>query len=1515
MKLAIKYPKKNLLQPLSKWNLSYGHTITSDYELKCTNGTGWLKTWIPVSVTGGKIYTLSIKGNLLIYIRNGVGVGTATIMGGSNRSYTFTAPSDTVTISIECDTSTDIGKSGYEFQLEEGSSVTTFEPYSIQAKSSNVRPPTLTITSDYANKIGNGFKSDFTGKKIWNINSNFNNKVSNSTIENPNIAKRTWTNISTPTLLPPTYLGGLMGEIEQVNYNSLITQNGSSSVSSTNISGAIAQHMFSFDILQILERQFGVAIWKGETNSANKVVIAKKILSNITVYWYGYGTGVGGNKATLARWTTGSGGSWSAYDLSNSITTSGTIAQIGIGSDVSSIETTMDSTTGFIHYLAFSNASDGTTTSSIVSDYIEINLTINSTLENPNLFKRRNNTALGDPTNSGGWLDGNTSQTNNIMTQNGTVDQVSTLNNTQISQHLFSFNILELLERSYDSSIWNGQTTVLGKVAIARNLFTQITCDWYGYGSSVGGNKATLSGYGTTSGTWLTWGTNTSSTSSKITFTLTNMNPSYIRDDGFLYVMANAEASDGVTASAINTDYISITVLTSITHSAENPNVFKSANGVSIFAPDSQYLSELDQTGYNGVKTLDGTYTSKTSGLNIGQYAQHLFGFNIISILENNMGYGVWGGKTLLSDKVSIAKSIITKINYKWSGFGTSATGNGANFSFWYGTGSGYWSQPARTTSGTITTLANYIQNSLSTAIRDDGFVYMVAYADQASATISSIINTDNMSISIDINSPFAKFKQAILQQPSATINSDYINKISGSIVENSNIMKVNWKSTLQTPSQFSVEPVQSNYTQVSSLNGTNYTNTTSNNGEIAQTLFSFNALSILEKQFGIGVWGGKTSISDKVDIAKNLITSITPQFYGFGSGTSGNRATFYMWDGVSTWQGGTLTHTSNTVQLLLYKYDVQSQINRISSDGYYHFLYTSGFSSNGTIPSVINADYVQLILTANSPYLFQKTATKVTKKNLNGNAFEYGTILTGNGQDSPSSTRLRTVGYIPVEGGKTYTTSLFDGASGISILFYDINKNYINFDSNSSSTTRTTVSPSNAKYARLIIWNVGTADVNTKAQIEEGSFATPYEPYAIQNKRSYVDPSVLTITSDFNGKVGNGFTSNYLNKIQGSTVENPNKYMRAVSNTLVAPSTYSVENPQIAYDNSKTLDGNWYSSSTTVANNFAQQLFQFDIISLLERNYDSSIWNGKTLLSDKVAIAKSIVTNVLFDWYGYANGVGGNLAVLKAYLNSSATWFPSDNTYSTTGNTPTKVSIATNSNYIDPNGIVNFVAYANISDGTIVSSVNTDFAQITVTTNINHTIENPNISRTSTGSVMLSPSDLYLNNPTDLVTSIYQGISKLDGNTSPTSSQLSGGIAKQLFSFDILGILERNMGIAIWNGKTLISDKIAIARSIITNVKTDFYGYGTSPTGNKVTVKWWSTGLGMWSTSKVGTHTNGTVTRILLEDTAGLGYIDSSGFMYVIAYADPSNATITSVVNTDYISITLTVNNPLKQI
>lgn len=414
----------------------------------------------------------------------------------------------------------------------------------------------------------------------------------------------------------------------------------------------------------------------------------------------------------------------------------------------------------------------------------------------------------------------------------------------------------------------------------------------------------------------------------------------------------------------------------------------------------------------------------------------------------------------------------------------------------------------------------------------------------------------------------------------------------------------------------------------------------------------------------------------------------------------------------------------------------------------------------------------------------------------------------------------------------------------------------------------------------------------------------------------------------------GGSVTTNFVGKVTASFVENPNYGRRTWSSstltTLMLPTGNGAdygEVEQARYDDWKVLnDGKRGGTSTSAVGSIAQNQFSFDIVKALEIAFGTEIWQGKTLLADKIAIAKQNISSYSFNWHGYGTSVGGNKASIQRWAANSSAWF---GVTSHTSGTVTKLNTGTsNLNEIDSNGFVHCIAYAEPADSVTMSAIYTDYVELVIVTSYikpvkytikqdfqrkvaGSTVENGHDFKQGQGQTsLLAPNGSWAA-PTQ---TSFDRLKTLDGQTSTAGgTSTSGGIAQQSFSFDIIRALQDKYGNQIWQGKTLLADKVAIVKSIVTTLTGNWHGFGSSPTGNKSYFAWWYPSSSKWADDGGRiSHTNGTVTKQTLSSSAISALVDSNGIVNFIVYTDASDGTTASTITTDYIELEFTVNSNL---
>lgn len=180
-----------------------------------------------------------------------------------------------------------------------------------------------------------------------------------------------------------------------------------------------------------------------------------------------------------------------------------------------------------------------------------------SDVENPHIIRKTADTVLIDPSVKRGELtqreiDGITDLDGKITTiQNKTKD-----NFVQIIQY---FDLVTDIDRRHPGLFESyGATTTAQKVAVSRVIVKSLYAHTHGYGSGATGKGLTISAW---DGQWR--GRHTNETDKIVDLFYKDWdNPTainrFITDDGKVIMIAYAPASDGVTPSAVNLDYVSL---------------------------------------------------------------------------------------------------------------------------------------------------------------------------------------------------------------------------------------------------------------------------------------------------------------------------------------------------------------------------------------------------------------------------------------------------------------------------------------------------------------------------------------------------------------------------------------------------------------------------------------------------------------------------------------------------------------------------------------------------------------------------------------------------------------------------------------------------------------------------------------------------------------------------------------------------------------------------------------------
>lgn len=219
---------------------------------------------------------------------------------------------------------------------------------------------------------------------------------------------------------------------------------------------------------------------------------------------------------------------------------------------------------------------------------------------------------------------------------------------------------------------------------------------------------------------------------------------------------------------------------------------------------------------------------------------------------------------------------------------------------------------------------------------------------------------------------------------PEASLTTNFVGKVEGSVVENPHIHQFAVQPTLlDLASVLWYENSQDNINQTMALDGVCNTDGVSGSGIFMQHLFSFNLIEAIYRRYGEGTIQGADSAA-KVAWLKTNIAVIRCNWHGFGSGPSGDKATVNFWSSKNkNWtQYAAISNTSNTPSLLS-KWSANVS-DAIDQNGFVHVLAYAD-ASNGTIDSTINTDYVEFVIEFKSPFKWTYGRTVATIKPAQG--------------------------------------------------------------------------------------------------------------------------------------------------------------------------------------------------------------------------------------------------------------------------------------------------------------------------------------------------------------------------------------------------------------------------------------------------------------------------------------------------------------------------------------------------
>jgi hypothetical protein len=429
---------------------------------------------------------------------------------------------------------------------------------------------------------------------------------------------------------------------------------------------------------------------------------------------------------------------------------------------------------------------------------------------------------------------------------------------------------------------------------------------------------------------------------------------------------------------------------------------------------------------------------------------------------------------------------------------------------------------------------------------------------------------------------------------------------------------------------------------------------------------------------------------------------------------------------------------------------------------------------------------------------------------------------------------------------------------------------------------------------------------------------------YVLADKKTWIraegkEGTLIKGVSKFTKSASLISKADFAGKVAGSVLENAHIAKYAISPTLQAPSAFTSELSTLGYGRLNTLNGTSEVLSNSTNGNIVQMLFSKNVIEHIERKHGRI---PSDTVAGKVQWLKDNVQRLTANWHGWGSSVGGNGVSFAPWNAVTTVW---GTVTSHTQGTVTKLSlaIANIANVCDVNGFVHYLAYTTQpSDGTTPSQLNTDFIELeielkstavldtrpiisrvaTFEGKINgSTVENPHVFKHGNSAGSLKIPSSFTSEPNDA-----DKISSLNGVIRVSSTNVNGEMMQQLFSWNLIEEVERNIGRI---PKATVAEKRQWIIENVDRFNADWNGFGSSPLGNKATVKCFNNNSGNWSNETI--HNSASVAKInnVILNSYGLNnFVDSNGFIHYLAYAEPSDGVTPSTINTDFISLDITL-------
>lgn len=130
-----------------------------------------------------------------------------------------------------------------------------------------------------------------------------------------------------------------------------------------------------------------------------------------------------------------------------------------------------------------------------------------------------------------------------------------------------------------------------------------------------------------------------------------------------------------------------------------------------------------------------------------------------------------------------------------------------------------------------------------------------------------------------------------------------------------------------------------------------------------SQVIMSFDMIGMLQKEFGDVAWGGKTSLEDRVVVARRIITGWKPFVYAYSTSAEGETTSMRYWRN-GQWTG-LVSHTEGDFTEMTTPADLTPDLT-ITDTGHVHISVSAMVSDNAT-PSELMIRYAKLVTKVNA--------------------------------------------------------------------------------------------------------------------------------------------------------------------------------------------------------------------------------------------------------------------------------------------------------------------------------------------------------------------------------------------------------------------------------------------------------------------------------------------------------------------------------------------------------------------